>query len=412
MLGELFFTVTITFNRIRHLFEEGERLSVATMFPGKQRCFRRWVDAAHLAISSLAVRQPLAILTLTLVALASPRSEGACRSGRELPAATHGLYLPVPLSSQRKLPAMVDLALRSGVNTLVVDVKDASGRVSLKEAAAIPLVTMHSEADLIDMQGLQAFRKKTGGWLIARITMFLDPCLAVKRTDFAIKRPDGTLYDEGGAGSCGRDTFTSPYLGEVWALHIAIAKKALAAGFDEIQLDYVRFPDQPLDALVPPKADWDKASRIETITLGVARVRAELPRNAVLSVDVFGRTVEENDPVIGQDVRLLAPYIDYLSPMLYPSLWTAGSFGIPRPVAAPYKTIFASLKSLRDWMRYTPCPPRVRPWFQTGDWPEMPYGREETQAQIEAAAAWKVRDWMLWQFDGEYDPEAIRARKP
>jgi hypothetical protein len=354
------------------------------------------------------MRTFLAILTLALVALASPRSEAACRSSRELPRETHGLYLPVPLSSQRELPRMVDLALRSGVNTLVVDVKDATGRVSLMEAATVPLVTMYEKADLIDMQGLQAFRKENRGWLVARVTMFLDPCLANKRHDFAIKRSDGTLYDEGDAGACGRDAFTSPFLAEVWEYNIAIAKKAFEAGFDEIQLDYVRFPDQPLRTLVPPKEEGDKTSRIDAITLGVARVRAELPQEAVLSVDVFGRTVQESDPIIGQDVRLLAPYVDYLSPMLYPSLWTPDSFDIPRPVAAPYKTIFQSLKALDDWMRYTPSPPRVRPWFQTGDWPELPYGRKETQAQIEAAVAWKVRDWMLWQDEGKYEPEAIR----
>ena len=354
------------------------------------------------------MRRFFAILSLALVAIAAPRSEAACRSSRKLPRETHGLYLAVPLSSKSELPRMADLALRSGVNTLVVDVKDATGRVSLMEAATVPLVTMYKEADLIDMQGLQAFRKKTGGWLIARVTMFLDPCLANRRLDLAIKRPDGTLYDEGGAGDCGRDAFTSPFLEEVWEYHIAIAKKALEAGFDEIQLDYVRFPDQPLEALVPPKEDSDTVSRIETITLGVARVRAELPQKAVLSVDVFGRTVRESDPIIGQDVRLLAPYVDYLSPMLYPSLWTPDSFDIPSPVASPYQTIFKSLKALDDWMRHTPCPPRVRPWLQTGDWPELPYGRNETQAQIKAAVAWKVRDWMLWQDEGKYDPEAIR----
>lgn len=354
------------------------------------------------------MRKVLAIFTLALAVLASSPSEAASRSSRELPRETHGLYLPVPLSSQRELPRMVDLALRSGVNTLVVDVKDATGRVSLTEAAAVPLVTMYEKADLIDMQGLQAFRKENRGWLVARVTMFLDPCLVNKRRDFAIKRADGTLYDEGDAGACGRDAFTSPFLAEVWEYNIAIARKALEAGFDEIQLDYVRFPDQPLGALVPPKEEGDKTSRIDAITLGVARVRAELPHEAVLSVDVFGRTVQESDPIIGQDVRLLAPYVDYLSPMLYPSLWTPDSFDIPRPVASPYKTIFQSLKALDDWMRYTPSPPRVRPWFQTGDWPELPYGRKETQAQIEAAVAWKVRDWMLWQTEGKYEPEAIR----
>ena len=343
-----------------------------------------------------------------MAVLASPRSEAGCSSSRKLPHDTHGFYLPVPLSSQRELPRMVDLALRSGVNTLVIDVKDATGQVSLMEAATVPLVTMYKEADLIDMQGLQAFRRKTSGWLIARVTLFLDPCLTNKRPDFAIKRSDGTLYDEGGAGAAGRDTFTSPFLAEVWEYNIAIAKKALDAGFDEIQLDYVRFPDQPLNVLALPREDWDKRSRIEAITQGVARVRAEIPQEAALSVDVFGRTVRENDPIIGQDIRLLAPHLDYLSPMLYPSLWTPDSFDIPRPVASPYQTIFQSLKALDALMRNMPCPPRVRPWFQTGDWPEVSYGRRETQAQIRAAAAWKVRDWMLWQDEGNYEPRAIR----
>jgi hypothetical protein len=283
-----------------------------------------------------------------------------------------------------------------------VDVKDATGAVSLGEAAGVPLVTMQPASSQLDMAKLQAFRRE-GGWLIGRVTLFLDPCLAGKRPDLAIRRPNGALYDEGGGGPCGGARFTSPYLEEVWDYNAAIARKAIAAGFDEIQLDYVRFPDQPLEALDAPHPEGPLPSRIEAITVGVMRMRAALPREAVLSADVFGRTVRERDPLIGQDLRLLAPYLDYVSPMLYPSLWMAGSFGLSRPVEAPYKTISGALEALAAFARESPCFPRVRPWLETGDWPGQPnYGPKETRAQIDAARALHVRDWMLWNEQADY----------
>ena len=129
-----------------------------------------------------------------------------------------------------------------------------------------------------------------------------------------------------------------PFREEVWDYNIAIAREAVRKGFDEVQFDYVRFPTdgqlvgRPLcaspttrrRACPPSPASWS------------ARGGRSAPRARFVGADIFGYTAfNENDTDIGQRVEELAPHVDYLCPMVYPSGYHVGIPGYPQPGGQP-----------------------------------------------------------------------------
>jgi hypothetical protein len=319
------------------------------------------------------------------------------------------LYLPALRVSNEQLSETLRTAARAQVNALVIDIKDADGAVPLGSAANLPLVTLHYSDHMLDVPRLMQFSKARGWYLVARIAVLLDSCVAKKRPEWIVRDESGAPVTNGAESRCGPTAFLSPYLPGPWEYTIALARKAIAAGFDEVQLDYVRFPDDPQESWhFPGKSRGDSRARSDVIAAGVARVRKALPAEVPLSVDVFGRVAEKPDELVGQSATKLAPYVDYLCPMLYPSLWSAGALHVEDPVHMPYEIIGASLHALQNQFAGLPRAPHIRPWLQTGAWPVVPYGREETQAQFKAMAELSVFDWTVWQTDGIYKPEDIR----
>ena len=115
-----------------------------------------------------------------------------------------------------------------------------------------------------------------------------------------------------------RLAWTDPFNTEVWDYNISIALEAARLGFDEIQFDYVRFPDSPGLKFSKPT---DMKSRLAAISGFLAEARRRLtPYNVFLAADIFGYvTWNLDDTHIGQRLEELAPIVDYISPMLYPS---------------------------------------------------------------------------------------------
>ena len=221
------------------------------------------------------------------------------------------------------------LALRgangTGLNTVVLDVKDERGQIGFTEgvpklAKQIGAVVPYYNAPAT-VQGAH----DAGLYVIGRIVCFEDPILSAKRPALAAKGPDGKPWkDRGGFG------WISPYQATSAAYIVALAKTAAAAGMDEVQLDYIRFPsDGDVNAISFPGAR-DEA-RSETLVGVISRVRETLePLGVRLSINVFGLAATE-DLGIGQDVRKLARHVNAISPMAYPSHYTPGIWNIPIP---------------------------------------------------------------------------------
>src|SRR5690606_28898603 len=122
-----------------------------------------------------------------------------------------------------------------------------------------------------------------------------------------------------------------------WDYNIAVAREAVMLGFSEVQWDYVRFPDVPQrymrEAVYPAQAG---RSREDAIREFLEYSREQLADLGVpVTADVFVLTVSAGDDMgIGQRWSKMVDVTDVLLPMIYPSHFARGSYGIPVPNAA------------------------------------------------------------------------------
>ena len=288
----------------------------------------------------------------------------------------------------------------SVLNAVVIDIKDATGKLSYEPLDPELQATGVGTKRIRDLKGVIDEFHSRGIYVIGRLTVFQDPF-------YAKLYPEETL----------RDTRTglpwADYKGIQWlrpdsevvrAYVAAIARDAYAQGFDEINLDYVRFPsDGPLAYLDMTGFTKSKAETMQDFFVAIDQDLDGIP----LSADVFGLTMSANDDVgIGQKATLIAPSVDAIAPMLYPSHFWNGTYGIPVPAAEPYKVIY---KSLSDGIKKLEAAgidkSKIRPWFQDFDLVGVPYTAELVQAQLQAAYDLGINSWMMWDPRNEYTDE-------
>jgi hypothetical protein len=281
---------------------------------------------------------------------------------------------------------------KRGMNAVVIDVKGDRGLISYKSSVA--LAEQIGAQKTITISDPTALIRRLHGehlYVVARIVVFKDDPLATARPGLAVKRIGGAVYkDREGL------EWTDPLDKEVWNYNIALAVEAARLGADEIQFDYVRFPDAKGLAFSVPNT---MANRIDAITGFLAEARKQLvPYNVFLASDIFGYVMWNlDDTHIGQRLEELSRVVDYISPMLYPSCFHAGIPGYPNPVAHPYEIVF---RSLQNGQQRTGIPPiRFRPWlqaFRDYAFDRRRYGETEIGAQIKAAETFGSDGWMLW----------------
>jgi hypothetical protein len=303
------------------------------------------------------------------------------------------LYLSYYGVGSRKLRQDALAAIRQhGLNAVVIDVKGDRGLISFKTPVALAeQIGAQKTVTMADPQALIADLHRQDLYTIARIVVFKDDRLATARPDLAVKRIGGGLYkDREDSG------WTDPFEKEVWNYNIAIAVEAARLGFDEIQFDYVRFPDATGVVFAEPST---MESRLEAISGFLVQARKELtPYNVFLAADVFGYVMwNRDDTGIGERLEELSRVVDYISPMLYPSCFQFGIPGYRVPVTHPYEVVFQSLQEGQT--RTGIAPIRFRPWlqvFRDYAFDHRAYGNAEIDAQIKAAKTFGSDGWMLW----------------
>jgi hypothetical protein len=181
-------------------------------------------------------------------------------------------------------------------------------------------------------------------------------------------------------------------------------------GFDEIQFDYVRFPDSRDLRFAMPNTEENRVAAIGGF-LQAARKRLA-PHNVFLSADIFGYVAwNMNDTYIGQDLATLADAVDYISPMLYPSGFQFGIPRVPDPVQQPFAIVQRTLQ--RAIARTGISPLRFRPWlqaFRDYAFDRRLFDADEVRAQINAADAVGSDGWMLWNPRNTYTADGLRSR--
>lgn len=301
--------------------------------------------------------------------------------------------------------AALDVIRTGGLNAVVIDLKGDSGLIPYPSAirlaaadGALRIQTVH------DLHKLVAELQTQGLYTIARIVVFRDNLLASARPDWAVHRPDGKVWQD----TMGQ-AWIDPFRREAWDYAIGVAMEAAASGFDEIQFDYVRFPDTL--GLRFAEASTEE-SRIAAIMGFLTRARERLRRyNVFLAADIFGYVCwNRNDTFIGQKLEEIAAQVDYISPMLYPSGFQFGIPGYRNPVADPYAIVFNSLKTATE--RVKGYPVRFRPWlqaFRDYAFDRRPFGAAEVGAQIKAAEDAGAVGWMLWNPRNVYSADGLMS---
>jgi hypothetical protein len=239
-----------------------------------------------------------------------------------------------------------------------------------------------------------------GVYLIGRVVVFEDPTLTAGRPDLAIQTSGGAVWrNNAGLG------WANPYDKRVWDYVLSTAKAAARAGFDEIQLDYVRFPsDGPIESAVFPGKTAEAPAW--TIARFVHYASKQLkPLGVRLSVDVFGLSATR-DLGVGQKPGRLAKYVDAVSPMVYPSHYNPGEFGLADPSSAPGRTVALSLRDFRNAMLGRKA--MLVPWLEDFSLTSDRRPPEEVQAQIDAARRNNARGFLLWNPSGVYTEELLK----
>lgn len=310
------------------------------------------------------------------------------------------LYLSIyGIGSQSIRKAALALIHDAKLNALVIDVKGDRGLIAYR--SSIPLAQIVGAQQVITIPDLPALLKslhEAGIYCIARIVAFKDDPLATSRPDLAVKLENGKVFRD-------REdlAWTDPSLQAVRDYNIGVAIEAARAGFDEIQFDYLRFPDAPRGiAFAKPTT---QTSRLEAIAGFLAEAHRKLaPFNVYLAADIFGYVCwNQNDTGVGQRLEEIMPVVDYVSPMLYPSGFQFGIPGYPDPMKHPYEIVRLSLDRARARLGVSPI--RFRPWLQAFKdyaFDRRTFDADEVAAQIRAAADFGSDGWMLWNPHNTY----------
>jgi hypothetical protein len=325
---------------------------------------------------------------ITAASLANPQTEIPLESLK-----VTGLYLTVyGIAVPRIRDAAIAAVEKNNMNALVIDVKGDRGFIPFKVDLPLAEEVGAQKTILIkDIKATLAPLKEKNLYLIARIVVFKDNLLATAKPEFAVKTKGGGIFKDRE-----RMRWADPMRREVWDYNIAIARIAAEAGFDEIQFDYVRFPDNRGVAFSQPV---NETIRTDAITGFLeAAHKALLPYNVLVGADIFGYVCwNTNDTDIGQKIAPLVNAVDVVCPMVYPSGYTWGIPNYRNPVKNSYEIVYLSLKRAQERTGVSPL--RFRPWLQAfrdyafrgGDFTE-----DRMRIQIKAADDFGASGYMFW----------------
>ena len=319
------------------------------------------------------------------------------------PRPINALYLNPNISTtEADVDRLIKIIDTTDANAIVIDIKEELIFYDSKVEFFVDAGTVNP---IIDLPALLKKFQDHDIYTIARLVVFKDSLVAENKPELAVlNNQTGDLWRDMNGVS-----WVNPMEPELWEANSDLAVEAAEYGFDEIQYDYVRFPtDGDLSTTDYGKENTQK-NRENAIHGLLKLTRGKLlPTGAKLSADVFGYTLLVDDDLgIGQNFIKLSEYLDYLSPMVYPSHFPNGSIDVDgHPNDFPYETIEVSMRKGREKLGGTAA--QIRPWLQDFSFFDlMPYGDDEVRAQIDAAEDVGTSGWMLWDPNNEYHPGAL-----
>ena len=303
--------------------------------------------------------------------------------GNDMPDEVRALYLNG--SAVQYADSYVQAAEGSGVNAFVVDIVDGTA-----VSYASPVMQQYSpSAYAAAMDTMEGFRanvqrlKDAGYYLIGRITVFNDAHLAADHPEQVICDLNGTPLQ------ISHMYWPSAYDRTVWRYKVDLALEAAALGFNEIQFDYIRFPDGAYSYEKAGTIDYrntygeSKAQAVQRFLL----YAAERLHSAgyYLSGDVFGECANPYVTACGQYWPAISAAVDAISGMPYPDHYSAQ--GDYKPWEHPYDTVHMFGAAAAQRQAETASPAAVRTWIQAYNalWePYNTYGEAEVAAEVKA----------------------------
>ena len=293
------------------------------------------------------------------------------------------------------------------LNALVIDVKGDRGVLTYK--SSVPMVSQigaQKQVIIKDIRALMQSMKEKGVYTIARIVVFKDDVLASAKPELAVRTMEGNIWRD-------RENlrWIDPFKKDSWDYNVNIAVEAAQYGFDEIQFDYVRFPDRKGLKFSQPNTE---GNRVNAISGFLAEARKKLtPYNVFVAADIFGYVSwNPDDTQIGQRLDRIAPVVDYISLMLYPSGFQFGIPGYRNPVANSYEIVSLTLKKAQTKANIPAV--RFRPWLQA--FRDYAFDRRhfygpEIRTQIRASDEFGSGGWMLWNPRNSYIADGLKKER-
>ena len=288
--------------------------------------------------------------------------------------------------------ALVDKLVESGGNTVVFDLDESDGALKYKAGG--------ENSVLRDMRLFIEYLKSKNVYAVARVVAFKEKKIARVRPDMAVQNAGGGVWKDR-AGSVWLD----PSNPDVVQYAIDMAKEAAAMGVDEVQFDYVRFPTEGNLGAARFKYDSAKKQKWEVIRDFLKEARRQtFPTGVKLSADVFGIVGWQPAPnykTVGQRIECIAPYLDTIYPMGYPSHFGPGFGGHKNPADQPYFFNRQTNDFFVNYARGTET--TIRPWLQGFTYRvTIPYNSDYMYQQVKAARDAGSDGFVFWNASNVY----------
>jgi len=329
------------------------------------------------------------------------------------PVKVKGIYVTGPRAgTESYMQDLTKLVDTTELNAMVIDIKNDSGEITYKMDLDL-VQEIGADVNYIrNIEKLISDLKAKDIYLIARIVAFKDPILAENKPELSLKNADGTIFkDKDGL------SWVNPYNKKVWDYLISVAEEAVKLGFDEIQFDYIRFStDSAMKDVDFGDIAKDK-TKTEAISEFTKYASEKLkPLGVYVSADVYGAIIDSkiDSEIVGQSYVEMSKYLDYICPMIYPSHYADGAFGIKHPDLEPYNLILKALNKSMSVLKKTDGDKNqaeIRSWLQdfSAVWltNHISYGSKEIRAQIKAVYDAGYEEWILWNGNNNYTKEGL-----
>lgn len=307
-----------------------------------------------------------------------------------------------------KHDAVMALLRARKINAVEVDIKDEDGLVGY--ATKVPLATtVGAVAVHYDPKKMVAEIHAAGGRVIGRLVAFRDPALTKwawtsGHRDMVLQKTDGTPW----TGVYGAFAFPNFSNSAVQKYNVDLAVEAATLGFDDVLYDYVRRPDGKLSQMRIPGLRGSPEASVARVLAATKAGFARAGVTTYLGASVFG--IAATRPTeIAQDITMMAPSLDYVAPMVYPSHWAAGEYKVACPNRQPYDIVQRSLKDFQTKLRGTNA--TVVPWLQDFSLRvkcgQLKYGPDQVRAQIKASSDDQMPGFLLWNAGANYTGAAL-----